>query len=142
MPEKRSPITFPSRALAVRQPWSHCIIYHGKTIENRDWPTRWTGRLAIHASKSRQYLLEDIDAIKQEHGIIIDPAELVFGAVIGSVDMVGCVNTSPSKWFQGKYGFVLKNPFAYPEPIFTNGKLNLYNTDHIAAALALFETLR
>ena len=40
------------RALTVRQPWAGAIAHHGKTVENRSWPTRWRGTLFIHAAKT------------------------------------------------------------------------------------------
>ncbi len=38
-------------ALSIRQPWAWHILHSGKDIENRDWPTRFRGRVLIHASK-------------------------------------------------------------------------------------------
>lgn len=38
-------------ALSIRQPWAWHILNSGKDIENRDWPTRFRGRVLIHASK-------------------------------------------------------------------------------------------
>jgi hypothetical protein len=37
------------RALTVKPPWSHFIAKCGKTAENRSWPTRYRGLLAVHA---------------------------------------------------------------------------------------------
>jgi hypothetical protein len=34
------------------------------------------------------------------------------GAIVGVVDIVGCVRTATSPWFEGPYGFVLANPQA------------------------------
>ena len=40
------------KALAIRQPWASAIILHaGKDTENRDWPTRFRGSIAVHAAK-------------------------------------------------------------------------------------------
>src|ERR1051326_1498970 len=39
------------KALSVRQPWAWLIIYGGKDIENRDWPTSHRGPTLIHAGK-------------------------------------------------------------------------------------------
>jgi len=39
------------KALTIRQPWAWAIFHAGKDIENRDWPTRLRGRIAIHAAK-------------------------------------------------------------------------------------------
>lgn len=37
------------RALTVRQPWAACIASGRKATENRRWPTKFRGRLLIHA---------------------------------------------------------------------------------------------
>ena len=39
------------KALTVRQPWASLIISGAKRVENRSWPTRHRGPLAIHAGK-------------------------------------------------------------------------------------------
>jgi hypothetical protein len=38
-----------ARVLTVRQPYASLIIYGGKDVENRSQPTRFRGRLYIHA---------------------------------------------------------------------------------------------
>ena len=39
------------KALSIRQPWAWLIIHGGKDIENRCWPTKFRGRMLIHAAK-------------------------------------------------------------------------------------------
>ena len=39
------------KALSVRQPWAWAIIYAGKDVENRTWPTRYRGFVIVHASQ-------------------------------------------------------------------------------------------
>ena len=37
-------------ALSIRQPWASLFVLKaGKNIENRDWPTKYRGRILIHA---------------------------------------------------------------------------------------------
>lgn len=31
------------------------------------------------------------------------------GGIIGEAEIVDCVTSSPSRWFQGPYGFVIRN---------------------------------
>ena len=47
----------------------------------------------------------------REQGIIDFPSREEFqtGGIVGSVEIVECVNNSSSLWFVGPYGFVLKN---------------------------------
>jgi hypothetical protein len=64
------------------------------------------GPILIHAS---------LDIDKQgclDHGL--DPAELETGGIVGMAEIIDCVQRHPSKWFEGPYGFVLKNRQALP----------------------------
>jgi len=36
------------------------------------------------------------------------------GGIVGSVEIVDCVTVSDSPWFDGRYGFVLRNPEPLP----------------------------
>jgi hypothetical protein len=38
-----------------------------------------------------------------------EPDGFKTGGIIGSVEIVDCVTKSKSYWFEGKYGFVLRN---------------------------------
>ena len=55
-------------------------------------------------------------------------AEFHMGGIVGSVEIVDCVTESDSKWFSGKYGFVLRNPEVLP---FTpcQGKLGIFKPE-------------
>src|SRR5215472_11289808 len=89
------------KILSIRQPWAHLITRGSKNIENRSWPTNYRGPVLIHASLK-------ID--KQpcvDHGL--DPTKLEIGGVVGIAEIVDCVTTHRSRWFEGLYGFVLKN---------------------------------
>lgn len=109
------------KILSVRQPWAHLIIHGGKDIENRKWKTKLRGRIFIHAG-----MRDDKTAIAKftDKGLI-RADDLVRGAIIGSVEIVDCVDYHPSSWFEGPYGFVLKDP--KPEPIrLVKGKLGMF----------------
>ena len=41
-------------------------------------------------------------------------AELARGGIVGSVEIVDCVEDSDSPWFIGRYGFVLRDPRPMP----------------------------
>lgn len=118
-------------ALSIRQPWASLILKAGKNIENRDWPTKYRGRILIHASKGMTRA-EHEDAIHfAVHAIRADPRnaggkqitlrELGFdfdalqrGGIIGSVEIADCVTSSASPWFVGRYGFLLRDPQPLP----------------------------
>jgi hypothetical protein len=122
------------KALTVRQPSAWSIIYAGKDIENRDWPTRFRGTVAIHAASimtrdDYQSFCEFYSRIRGADILITMPVfkELVRGAIIGLVDIVDCVTEHNSEWLEGEYGFVLKNPRPLIEPIYCKGSLGFWN---------------
>jgi len=89
------------RVLTVRQPHAHLLI-HGspsagvKDVENRSRPTSYRGTLLIQAS-AKVDRAAFADYITE--GVQLPPAEaLVTGAIIGSVQVTGCVRESRSRW--------------------------------------------
>jgi hypothetical protein len=109
-------------ALSIRQPWAWMIIHGSKDIENRDWPTKFRGRVLVHASKG---MTRDEwgSAWAFAHGSGIGPKALEAGVnavnierggIVGSVEIVDCVSESESRWFVGRYGFVLRDPQVLP----------------------------
>ena len=118
------------RALSIRQPWADLILFGHKDIENRSWtpPARLLGqRILIHAGKQVDISWSNMISwlrMQQLHNPDIerdmlrgyDPARQ--GALLGEVTLASCVTSSPSRWFQGPFGFVLSDPtpFGTPEP--------------------------
>src|SRR5580765_3071606 len=45
------PQTLTMKALSIRQPWAWLIVNGHKPVENRSWPTKYTGKLLIHAGQ-------------------------------------------------------------------------------------------
>lgn len=68
------------KALTVCQPYAELIANGDKPIENRTWPTKYRGPLAIHAGKSKAWLESHADA-----------HDFVFGAVVAVADLVACL---------------------------------------------------
>jgi len=111
-------------ALSIRQPWAWLILHGGKDIENRDWPTKRRGRVLVHASKGCTRDEYD-DAFEFAFGMgeraplatarqMPTPHAIERGGIVGSVEIVGCVEDSDSRWFMGRYGFVLRDPQVLP----------------------------
>jgi len=75
------------RAITVRQPWAHAIIHLGKDVENRSRYTYYRDRILIHAGKH-------VDREGAE-SLGLDPDALVHGAIIGSVEIVDCIEIAP-----------------------------------------------
>jgi hypothetical protein len=121
------------KAISIRQPWAYAIIHAGKAIENRSWPTRFRGAVAIHASKALDTrTLEDFFRFIDQRGLgrvvgltKADAAHLPRGAVIGIADIADCVTASSSPWFEGPFGFVLANPRPL-QPISCKGALQFF----------------
>lgn len=131
-------------ALSIRQPWASLILMAGKNIENRNWPTKYRGRILIHAAKgmtraeyedAMNFAIPVINAYPrnadaERKSTLRDMGfafkDLPRGGIIGSVQIVDCVSSSESPWFMGEFGFVLRDPRPIP---FTpwKGQLGLFD---------------
>lgn len=47
-------------ALSIRQPWAWHILHSGKDIENRDWPTKFRGRVLAETEVKERFTDHDI----------------------------------------------------------------------------------
>lgn len=119
------------KCLSVSQPFADLIVSGKKTIELRNWNTKYRGEFLVHApSKIRK---EDCKRLK----ISKKP---VTGAIVGKIEIIDVKKYDSSeqvrkdqkfhlasKNFQDrKYGFVLKNPKQFRMPIPCKGKLNFF----------------
>ena len=142
------------KAITIKQPWASLIIEGIKDIENRTWPTKFRGRVLIHAGMDKTLMnvipssflsVDQIDLIKN---VKFSPKEWdLYGVIIGSVEIVDCVVNHESIWAEksldcndcpdvgaccdGKcphiiYNWVLANPIKFPEPIPAKGKLSFW----------------
>jgi len=126
-------------ALSIRQPWTSLIFKAGKDIENRCWPTRYRGRMLIHAAKgcTRDELKGALDFAEDVSGVrySVDLKTIPRGGIVGSVEVVGCVRASTSPWFVGEYGFVLRDPQVLPFRPW-KGQLGFFDVHDAVAELA------
>lgn len=103
------------KAISIRQPWADAIIWHGKDVENRNWPTTFRGPVLIHAAKAwGQDERDDLDFIEGVTGTKLETMRPLLGGIIGQAEIVDCVTAMNSKWFFGRYGFVIKNAKPLP----------------------------
>lgn len=123
-------IEFPKMALSVRQPWAW-LIFHGKDVENRNWRTRFRGRVAIHAAMGMT-AIEYEDAVRfvrrfdaQLAAVIPKRGDLVRGAILGDTEITDCADFWESPWFVGAYGFTLRGPRPI-EPVPCRGQLGFF----------------
>jgi len=103
-------------ALSIRQPWAWLIVNGHKPVENRDWPTKFRGPLWIHAGKTKdreQYgAAQDL---ARYMGVKLPPInELDYGGIVGKSYLQDCVTSSPSHWFFGEFGFMLRDSKPLP----------------------------
>lgn len=114
------------KALSLKQPWAYVIVHGHKDIENRKWPTDYRGPLVIHASKG--WSQDGYDYLCGPRDLWIPRREdYVFGALIGIVDLVDCVDRHESEWFWGDWGFVLRNARGFKKSVPWRGQLGLFD---------------
>ena len=100
------------KALSIQQPWAWLIVNNYKDIENRDWWTRERGRVYVHAGKKID--TDAIEYLRERHPEIPLPERFETGGIVGSVVISGCTVESESKWFFGKFGFMLEEAETLP----------------------------
>ncbi len=112
------------KALSLKQPWAWAVIEGIKDIENRKWKTKFRGDLLIHASRT----FDGIGFIVLQNMGLNPPPEsfLERGSIIGRVTVIDCVRVHPSRFFFGPWGFILRDPIKFKEPIFWKGQLGIF----------------
>lgn len=141
------------KAITIKQPWAQLICEGLKDVENRTWPTKYRGRVLIHAALDRRF---EKDSPFYENRILnesqistvcvhnkelqIFGTHLPYGAIVGSVEIVDCVINHSSIWAEKTeferchpdpiiYNWVLANPILFPKPIPAKGKLSFWEYD-------------
>lgn len=123
------------KAITIKQPWASLIVHGIKDIENRTWRTNFRGRVLIHTAGShgRKFSVNLTDA-QTKAALATIAKETMFGnmpfdSIIGSVEIVDCVQNHPSIWAEkGVYNWVLANPILYAKPIENvKGKLSFWD---------------
>lgn len=115
-------------ALSVWQPWAYLLVTGTKDVENRRWRTAYRGWLWIHASQS---LDEQAYAALVGEGVDLPPAaQLPRGALLGAVELLGCVRDSSSRWAEpGMWHWQIEGSWALPEPISMRGRQRLFRVE-------------
>lgn len=151
------------KAITIKQPWASLIVHGIKDIENRTWacPKKYIGqRVLIHAGADKRggWILNNAQSgsLLRSKSILYstDFDDLPFGSIIGSVEIVDCVQNHPSIWAEktenytvgmnpknhenitGKkvvYNWVLANPVLFQKPIPVKGKLSFWEYDGLLA---------
>lgn len=131
------------KAITIQEPFATLIvrgyfdpvlgIVRRKDVENRRWPTRYRGPLAIHAGKGTDYL-DDFDL--EFFGL--KAADMAFGQVIGIVEMYDCLPLArchDSQWAEGPWCHCYRNPRPVG-PVPCKGALGLWDVpEDVLAAI-------
>jgi hypothetical protein len=125
-----------SEVITIKQPWASLIVHGIKDIENRTWPCpdKYIGqRVLIHASlkpdREPYMIFNDVQADAIDNCIMdVCGYYKQTGAIIGSVEIVGCSINHPSIWAEkGCWNWVLKNAVLFDKPIENvKGKLGFW----------------
>lgn len=123
------------KAITVCQPYASAIIAGPKRVENRTRPWSFRGRLLIHAGKSMKFM-GTLTALELADWPEYDESKLIFGAILGSVEVYDCVELrTPMRddvWACGPYCLLLRAPEQLKKPIPYRGALGLFEVpDHI-----------
>ena len=114
------------KAISVRQPWAWAIVAGRKRIENRTWRTGVRVRIAIHSSRRRDDLWRSL--LNMLVGAERESCERSpRGCIIGTVELVDCVDESDDPAFGGEIGLVLADPQPLAEPIPCRGRLGFWS---------------
>jgi len=121
----------PEKALSIKNPWAYLIAMGIKDVENRSWKTHFRGRIYIHASLKPDRMMHDADGYSKEQWNILMSKEIdtlflytknpIKSAIIGEVDIVGCVKNHSSIWAHKNpdmWHWILESPVMYQVPIF------------------------
>jgi len=116
------------KTITIKQPYASLICEGIKDIENRTWPTKFRGRVLIHASiknllkkikygETIQFLSkEQVNSIMNSRKETeIFGYHLPVGAIIGSVEIVDCVINHQSIWAEKSEGVIAGNTFYHKE---------------------------
>ncbi len=126
------------KVLTIKQPWATLIAKGYKEYEFRTWKTKYRGDILIHAGKSiDKKALDRFKNLNLEYpvGQIIAKANITdcikvdnkLRNILAQKDPIlykGVINKTSNDW--DGYGFKLEN-IQEIEPIYINGKLNLWN---------------
>jgi hypothetical protein len=113
------------KALSIRQPWAWLIVNGYKNIENRTWPTRFRGRVLIHASKGMtrdeyddvEDFLMFSESLNMQSIRLPSFQALERGGIVGAATITGCTPSArrSSPWhIEGQFGFEIADAKALP----------------------------
>lgn len=131
----------PKYALSGYAEWFWLMAKNIKPVENRDWslyryikPMELPIRIYLHASK-KPASKDEINFIKNrltsDETIEFNSMDFgkIRGTIIADITITGQVTASESKWFFGKYGFLVKDGKLLENPIPYKGQLGFFKVE-------------
>jgi hypothetical protein len=114
------------KAITICNPHAWAVIHGSKMFENRTWRSSFSGTLLIHAGQSVKFMSD-----RDMYPGCPDPMDpqMVFGAIIGVVDMYGSKRPGLEDARYHGYGpwcHVYANPRPLPRPIKCRGMQGLW----------------
>jgi hypothetical protein len=118
---------------SLRPAWAWAVVFGGKDLVSRPAPTRQRGRVLIHASSYHGSLREEQD-LRLEVSFLTGiaqselPIRFTRNAILGSVEIVDCVQEATSKWaVPGQTHWLLRKPRRLAAPVLdVTGKEQLW----------------
>lgn len=146
------------KAYTVYQPYAYATVAGLKGYETRPRRTNIRGRVAVHAGKkwlnadglfgllNREIAYGKILETEYDRGIehLKQATELVYGAVVGTVEIVDCVPVEEimhtltererllGDFSPGRFAWVLRNPIMFEKPIPARGQQGWWNWEEPA----------
>jgi hypothetical protein len=79
------------KVISLWQPWASLIAVGGKEYETRSWATRYRGKIAIHAAKTRDHLSlgyqQPFYDVLIDSGWYSEPEKLPLGAIVAIAEL-------------------------------------------------------
>jgi activating signal cointegrator 1 len=130
------------QCLTISQPYASLITSGLKWIENRNWPTRYRGPLAIHAGKGSKYLTKS-ELAEYPTGVILATCRLAAcvplsqimakaNVVLGDIEFIpGTTKTwndaALHEHAEGPWCWILEDVVKLETPVPAVGKQGLWN---------------
>ena len=117
------------KCLSVRQPWAWLLVNGYKDIENRTWETRHRGPLLIHAGKT--FDAAGYAWVTHSFSQIALPTigSFPLGCIVGQVSVYAMSIWNISKWFEGPWGWRVRDAVAFAQTTPYRGRLKLFDVE-------------
>lgn len=111
------------KTITIKNPWAYLICSGEKNIENRTWPTKFRGRVLVHASAKpivvknpkNVFTYAQFESLSIDQRLLVKSTYLTNSAIIGSVEIVDCTVNHESIWAEKSEGVMAGSTFYHKE---------------------------